>query len=117
MSNPEDDVIETTIFKHFHLGNAITLVISLIALGITWGTLKSDIEGMKEDISYNSRLLLDPAGTPGANKRISMVELTDSIMAKDLMQQRTEMADYRREIKAQLDRIEDKIDDRKLGGR
>ena len=81
------------------VGDVMVMVTSLVIVGISYGTLATRVDEIQDDLSY----IRSQDITPGAERRISVLEAS-------VVQQRQDAAETRRELRQQLDRIESKLD-------
>lgn len=77
----------------------VATVINAVLVAFSYGTLFQKVDGLDDAV----RGLQQRDITPGAERRISVLEV-------QFAQQRADQADWKREIRDQLDRIEAKVD-------
>jgi len=94
-------------------GDIITLIASLLVFSFGYGSLSKDVEQVKVQLAAIQNRDI----TPGAAVKISSLEVKVSSIEREAQQQRDDAADYRAQIREQLNRIEAKIDAHMDGGR
>lgn len=92
--------------RWFSMGDAISMIVTLVALGVAFGSLSKDVEVLREDLVAIKRQAI----TPGAQAELAAVHQRNASQDQQLAELREEMRDQRREILAALDRLEDKLD-------
>jgi hypothetical protein len=95
----QDENDDTHILRRwFSIGDLLSAVVTLIALGMVWGSLSSEVRVLDRDI------------TPGARTEIATMRAKDDAHDRELGAIREEMRESRREITEALLRLEVKLD-------
>lgn len=99
MSEHEEDSPQPRFRRWMSVGDMITLAVTVVAFAFGYGSLSKDVDTIKTDVaSLKARDI-----TPGAERRIAVLEM-------QVAQQRIDSQDWRREVREQLDRIEAKVE-------
>jgi hypothetical protein len=91
-------------------GDILTMVASIAIFTGGYTSLTKDVDQIKVQLADIQKRDI----TPGAAVRLSAVEARDTATERDVQQMREDSAVFRAEVRAQLDRIEDKIDASRL---
>ena len=81
------------------VGDVLVMVTTLVVIGISFGTLSARLDAVADEVT----IIRGRDITPGAERRISILEV-------QVAQQRMDSMEWRKEIRDQLDRIEQKMD-------
>ena len=92
--------------RWFSVGDIISLIAMLVALGVTYGSLSKDIEVMKQDVAE----LKGQRITAGAEVALAQIQARDSNQDQQLNALRAEMQAQRGEILDGINKIEAKLD-------
>lgn len=85
--------------KFISLGDILSLLIALVVFAYGYGSLNRDVDEIKRAVARDI--------TPGADRRISVVEANDRQLEKEIGEIRAMQMMQRQEILTRLDRIED----------
>lgn len=113
MNNEEQTDDAHFLRKFISLGDVIGLLASLAVFSFGYGSLSSRVEDLQGDVAA----LAGRDITPGAANRIAVLEARMMQTDQTLEQQRDDAADFRREVRDSLARIEAKLDDHSRAGR
>jgi len=103
----QDENDDTHILRRwFSIGDLLSAVVTLIALGIVWGSLSSEVRMLQRDVNE----LKGRDITPGARTEIATMRAKDDAQDRELGAIREEMRESRREITEALLRLEVKLD-------
>jgi hypothetical protein len=92
--------------RWFSIGDAISLVAMLVALGMTFGSLSKDVDSIKMNVAE----LRAQRITPGAEIAMATIRAKDDAQDKQLDALRQEMMMQRREILDGINAIDAKLD-------
>jgi hypothetical protein len=101
--NSEDSHI---LQRWFSVGDIVSLVAMLLALGITYGSLSRDVESLKSDVAELRAMRI----TPGAETALASMRARDESQDQQLIALRQEMREQRREILDGIRAIEAQLD-------
>lgn len=93
--------------KWFSMGDIISLVAMLVALGVTFGSLSKDIETVKGDVASLKAQRI----TPGAETALATIRARDESQDEQLRALRDEMRDQRREILDGINKLDVKLEE------
>ena len=82
--------------RWFSIGDAISAVITLVGLGIVWGSLSKDVQQLR--IEMNDVKTVARGMTPGAAEALAAIRVKDTQHDQDISELRTELRDSRREL-------------------
>lgn len=92
--------------KWFSVGDIVSLVAMLLALGVTYGSLSRDVDSLKDTVSELKAVRI----TPGAETQLATMRARDESQDQQLIALRQEMRDQRKEILDALRAIEAQLD-------
>ena len=92
--------------RWFSVGDIVTLVAMLLALGVTYGSLSRDVEALKSGVAEMRAMRI----TPGAETALATMRARDESQDEQLIAMRQEMREQRREILEGLRAIEAQLD-------
>ena len=100
-----------TVVQHWvSVGDVIVLIASVVTtvagLAFTYGGLSRDVDALREQVS----LLQQRDMTPGAAQAVAAMRAVDSAQDQAIEQIREDSVEFRREVRASLERIEAKLD-------
>lgn len=103
----QEDTDDTHILRRwFSIGDLLSAVVTLVALGMVWGSLSSEVRMLQRDVNE----LKGRDITPGARTEIATIKARDDAQDRELFALREELRASRREITESLLRLEAKLD-------
>lgn len=102
MNDDERHIIQ----KWFSIGDIVSLVAMLVALGVTYGSLSRDVDALKNDVSELKTVRI----TPGAETALATMRARDESQDQQLIALRQEMREQRKEIMDALRAIETQLE-------
>ena len=104
MTEQQDEL--RTIKRWVSAETLISIVVMLLGLAVTWGSLSTRIERLQKDVQeLQSRDI-----TPGAREQAAALRQADSAMQQQIIDLRSEMRLQRAEILEALTRLEAKLE-------
>lgn len=94
-----------TIQRWFSIGDVITLVVMLLALGVSFGSLSKDVDALKQDVYA----LKTQRMTAGAEVAISTIRVKDEAQDQQISALRDELRYQRAEILNAIGKIDSKL--------
>ena len=96
------------LIKHFSVGDIVSLVTMLFVFAVGYGRIETTVSNLTRQVEVlNARDI-----TPGAATRLAALEAEQVALRRDVIQARDDAIEFRREIRASLERIEAKLDTR-----
>lgn len=96
------------------VGDVIGLCLSLVALGVTYGKLSTDVQHTNETIESIALAVAELQSrdiTPGARAQLSAVQATDAALQQQVNLLREELRSQRAEIIGSLERVERRLEE------
>lgn len=94
-----------TIQRWFSIGDVITLVVMLLALGVSFGSLSKDVDALKADVYSLKTMRM----TAGAEVAISTIRVKDDTQDEQIRALREELRYQRAEILNAIGKIDAKL--------
>lgn len=94
--------------KWVSVGDVLVLVSSLIALAITYGKLSADVDMLKTSVAALAARDITPGAAQGLASCSAHIEAQEAAMKT----MREDAAEFRKEMRDSLKRIEDRLKDR-----
>jgi hypothetical protein len=91
--------------KWFSIGDVITLVVMLIALGVSFGSLSKDVDSLKDDVYALKNMRM----TAGAEVAISTIRVKDENQDEQIAALRDELRYQRAEILNAIGKLDAKL--------
>jgi hypothetical protein len=93
------------LIKHFSVGDIVSLVTMLFVFAVGYGRIETTVSNLTRQVeALNARDI-----TPGAATRLAAFEAEQESLRRDMTEARTDAIEFRREIRASLERIENKL--------
>lgn len=102
MNDDERHIIQ----KWFSVGDIVSLIAMLLALGVTYGALSRDVDALQEDVAELKTVRI----TPGAETALATMRARDESQDQQLIALRQEMREQRKEIMDALRAIETQLE-------
>ena len=82
--------------RWFSIGDAISAAVTLVGLGIVWGSLSKDVQQLR--IEMNDVKTVARGMTPGAAEALAAIRVKDAGHDQEISELRTELRESRREL-------------------
>jgi hypothetical protein len=91
--------------KHFSVGDIVSLVTLLFVFAVGYGRIDTTVSSLIRQVEVlNARDI-----TPGAAMRLAAFEAEQESLRRDVSEARDDAIEFRREVRASLERIETKL--------
>ena len=92
--------------RWFSIGDLLSMMATLVALGVVYGAISKDVETLREDVGELKQQRI----TPGAAIEIATMRAIDANQDRQIIELRDELRSSRREILDSLARVEGRLE-------
>jgi hypothetical protein len=107
MSDEPDSDDVHILRRWFSVGDLLSAVATLVALGAVWGSLSKDVANLQDEVS--DLKTMSRGMTPGAAEALATIKAKDSAQDQQLVELRYELRESRAEILGEVRALRDEL--------